>query len=237
MNTYRLTEACVYPESEEDSTFSAQTLDAQEQEARALRLSLLRQAETAQDGQLIPCTLAAMTPELPCTALVCNGEPVTRQACSSMIIRRMALEAEGPDGSYLYPQGVFPARETVTDEDGQPVALGEGLQNSYIDTTRMRTIGFDLSGLNSAGIDSVRIVMEDWRWNTGIGLEAFDASQGAWVRLAGGECVELTGEALSKILGGEGTLYLRFSRLESSERGYGSVIDVPEIVVEGRNAL
>lgn len=237
VNTYRLTEACVYPESEEDSTFSAQTLDAQEQEARALRLSLLRQAETAQDGQLIPCTLVAMTPELPCTALVCNGEPVTRQACSSMIIRRMALEAEGADGSYLYPQGVFPARETVTDEDGQLVALGEGLQNSYIDTTRMRTIGFDLSGLNSAGIDSVRIVMEDWRWNTGIGLEAFDASQGAWVRLAGGECVELTGEALSNTLGEEGTLYLRFSHLESSERGYGSVIDVPEIVVEGRNAL
>lgn len=237
VNTYRLTEACVYPEGEENPGFSAQSLDEEEQEARALRVSLLRQAEAAQDGQLIPCMLAAMTPELLCTALVSNGEPVTRQAGSSLIIRRMALAPEGPDGSYLYPQGVFSAMQAETDEDGLPVALGEGLQNSYIDTSRMQTIGFDLSGLNNEGIASIRIVMEDWRWNTGVGLEVFDASQGTWERLAGSECVELTGEALSKMLGGEGTLYLRFSRLESSEGGYGSVIDVPKIVVEGRNAL
>lgn len=237
VDTYRLTQACVCPEGEENPSFSAQTLEEEEQEARALRLSLLRQAETAQDRQLIPCTLAAMTPELPCTTLICDGEPVTRQASSSMIIRRIALDPQGPDGSYLYPQGVFPARETITDEDGLLAGLGETLENGYIDTTRTQTIGFDLSGLNPDGISSIRIVMEDWRWNTGVRLEAFDASQGSWERLAGGECVELTGEALCGMLGAKGALFLRFSRMDRTDTGYGSVIDVPGIVVEGRNAL
>ena len=176
--------------------------------------------------------LVALTPDVPCTQLLVNGEPVKRSVETSVVIKEISFEPASPNGYIYLEQTVFEPYRAQLDENGTP-HLSEKLTETRIDIEGIACFGYDLSGMQGE-IEQIRVLGEVYGLydaKSTVTLEVYSHEKDAWLALDDVMRTTIVGSFVKGAISEEGTLFLRY-RVAEEVKGTQGV--VPAIVVEGR---
>ena len=215
----RVISACARPQSQ-TAEGSAKLSEAGER-AASLKESLLRIAVSS--SQEFDCFVVAGSPELPCAAILKDGERITRFAQESVVSVAASFEPVSAGGYFYYPEGTFAALKAEKTQTGY--ALGSPWANRYQDVGSGLLVGFDLSDVEGH-IDSI-LLMSEW-YGDSIRLEIYDWTAGLFVGLNGLERTTIGSDLIPRVVSAQGELLLRYT----SESADGGIYN-PTIIVEG----
>lgn len=218
---YRVSNACV------DALSASGESDTYQETMLLNRLNLVNGG-----SQGIRCTLVALTPDVPCTQLLVNGEPVKRSVETSVLIKEIPFESVSPNGYIYLDQTVFEPYRAQLDEEGTP-HLSEKLTQTGIDIEGIACFGYDLSGMQGE-IEQIRVLGEVYGLydaKSTVTLEVYSHEKDAWLALDDVMRTTIVGSFVKGAISEEGTLFLRY-RVAEDVKGTQGV--APAIVVEGR---
>lgn len=229
---YRATHAAVDPEAEQDQTWKRSSLPEKEQRRREIEECILMLGVGAAWQEGFACAVIGQTPQIACETVLLDGKPVTRRAEKSVLVCTAAFEPVSASGYFYYPEGTLKRLEVTLDENGAPQP-GKACESSYIYEQDEVLIGFSLSGVDTAGIEEIRLYA-DGGMNGGIKnhaviIEVYDYTSGKWVRLEEDGDIRISGALARRVVSQSGALCLRFTGDALAEWG----VRLPEIIVEG----
>lgn len=223
-DAYEVIDACVYPEKATQPGFAQSSLSEVERYRREMEERRLGIACYGSEG--FSGVLTARTPQIPCTQLLLDGEPITRTAQSSMVIKQIAMDVHGENGYYYVPQGVIPAYLSTCGGDERP-QMGKEQGEEYVEVRQGMCFGYTIEDVPLDKLTQIRIVVKRYYRARPISLEVYDHVLGTWVTLGSEICETIDGKLLTHAVSGEGKLFLRCG-VEVNDGVY-----VPEIIVEG----
>lgn len=222
ISLYQVGNACV------DAFSASEPSDDYHETLLLARLNLVNDTD-----QGIHCKLIALTPDVPCTQLLVDGEPVTRSVQTSVIIKDVAFEAVSPNGHIYLDQTAFTPYSAQMDEDGTPHLSAKLTSSQINDIVDTACFGYDLSGVEGE-IEQIRVLGEAYGVydaRSAVTLEVYSHEKAAWLALDDFKQTTIVGGFVKGAVGEEKTLFLRYRVAEGVEGTEGVA---PEIIVEGR---
>lgn len=226
---------CTYPEKAEEQELH---LSDEESEKRSLLDSKLSLAVN-QKGWF-NCVLVAECPEISCSQLLLDGEPIANTVQNTIVICSIPLQSESENG-YLYAgysgwDGPI-VYDIDTGEDGT-LSLGRKKDGSYFydEKNSECLMGYDLSDVDYTKIETIRIENIYWKMDRGFNdpMEVYDHEKHKWIVIPSSGSkntdISLDVRKMGGVISKNGELFLRIQI--SNMQNYGGV-PFPTITVEG----
>lgn len=228
---YSVEYAYVNPELAEGKELA---LTSEERERRELLSAKISLGQTS-NNNWTECYLVAESPEIQCSQLLIDGEPIVNTVQNVVISCNIPMQEESPSG-YLYAGwNKFPLYEVEEGTDGKPY-MGAEKENAYIYGDGNYRIGYDLSAIDCSKIQTIRIENAYRRMSREFTatIEVYDHRSCEWILIpssyAGYDDIALSVSEMDGIIGENGELFLRIQMKNGDD--YGGIY-APTITVEG----
>lgn len=181
------------------------------------------------------CYLVAESPEIKCSQLLIDGEPIVNTAQNAIISCAVSMQEESPNG-YLYAGwNRFPLYEVEEGTDGKP-HMGAEKEDYYIYGNGNYRMGYDLSAIDYSKIQTIRIESMYRRMSQELTgpIEVYDHRSGKWILIPSSyaryDDIALNVDEMNGIIGENGELFLRIQMKDNDD--YAGIY-APTITVEG----
>ena len=174
-----------------------------------------------------PCVLVAETPQLPCAALLADGEAITRTQQTSVLLKRIPVDTAGEIGQPFIPAGEIDAMPCATDANGTP----QMRKTSESIGPRRGCFGFAIERIAREDVTKLTFVHVSWD----LIAELYDHTAGEWMQMGDSMLTVLEGEEAQRFISPQGACFVRYSAPSEIALTEDRLFDAPAMIVEGRN--